>query len=144
MNVLIVSRKEATRAWVRSALGPAYNVAAADDGLAALAHARAGEVDLVIADETSEPYGAFGLSRELKLLADAPGVIVLLERAQDAWLAGWSGADRWFVQPVDPFELAAAARDVVAARGGAAALADLDDPGRDDAGSDQPAEPVLG
>jgi DNA-binding response OmpR family regulator len=25
---------------------------------------------------------------------------------QDSWLARWSGADAWFVKPVDPFELA--------------------------------------
>ncbi|HEX9713085.1 MAG TPA: hypothetical protein VGB52_11135 [Actinomycetota bacterium] len=118
MNVLIVSRREQTRAWVRSALGPDFPAEDADDGLAALARARAGGIDLVVADETSEPYGAFGLCRELKLLPDAPGVIVQLERAQDVWLAGWSGADRWFVQPVDPFELAAAAREVTVARGG--------------------------
>jgi DNA-binding response OmpR family regulator len=37
-------------------------------------------------------------------------VIVILERAQDQWLAKWSGADRWLVRPVDPFELAEAVR----------------------------------
>ena len=33
--------------------------------------------------------------------------VVMLERPQDAWLAEWSGADAWFVKPVNPFELAA-------------------------------------
>jgi hypothetical protein len=32
--------------------------------------------------------------------------VILLERSQDAWLAKWSGADAWFVKPVNPFELA--------------------------------------
>jgi DNA-binding response OmpR family regulator len=32
--------------------------------------------------------------------------VILLERRHDAWLATWSGADAWFVKPVDPFELA--------------------------------------
>jgi DNA-binding response OmpR family regulator len=32
--------------------------------------------------------------------------VILLERMHDAWLAKWSGADAWFVKPVDPFELA--------------------------------------
>ena len=62
--------------------------------------------DVVIADETTASFGAFGLSRELKMMSDPPRVIVILERSQDIWLAKWSGADRWFVRPVDPFELA--------------------------------------
>ena len=33
-------------------------------------------------------------------------IVILLERSHDAWLARWSGADAWFVKPVDPFELA--------------------------------------
>jgi DNA-binding response OmpR family regulator len=33
-------------------------------------------------------------------------IMILLERSHDAWLARWSGADAWFVRPVDPFELA--------------------------------------
>jgi len=33
-------------------------------------------------------------------------IVILLERKQDAWLARWSGADAWFVEPVDPFALA--------------------------------------
>ena len=50
---------------------------------------------------------AFALARDLKGATEPfPGVIViLLERPQDAWLAEWSGADAWFVKPVNPFEL---------------------------------------
>lgn len=136
MNALIVSRLPQRVAWARSALGLAYAVEEADNGLAALVRARAGGIDVVIADETTEPYGAFGLSRELKLLADAPAVIVLLDRAQDAWLARWSGADRWLLQPADPFELAAAAREVLKDRHAAAAAARPDTVGT--------AEPVAG
>jgi hypothetical protein len=33
-------------------------------------------------------------------------IVILLERKHDAWLARWSGADAWFVRPVDPFALA--------------------------------------
>ena len=32
--------------------------------------------------------------------------MIVLERKHDAWLARWSGANAWFVRPVDPFELA--------------------------------------
>lgn len=119
-------------------LGPDWAAEEAADGLAALRAARAAEVDVVIADETTEPYGAFGLTRELKLLADAPAVIILLERAQDAWLARWAGADRWLLRPYDPFELAAAARELADERSG---------PGADDgeqAEETDEAEPVAG
>ena len=30
----------------------------------------------------------------------------MLERKHDVGLARWSGADAWFVRPVDPFQLA--------------------------------------
>jgi DNA-binding response OmpR family regulator len=33
-------------------------------------------------------------------------IVILLERRHDEWLARWSGADAWFVKPVDPFEIA--------------------------------------
>ena len=63
---------------------------------------------MIVADEIATRAGAFGLARTLRDALDPyTGVIViLLERKHDAWLAGWSGADAWFVKPVDPFELA--------------------------------------
>jgi len=64
--------------------------------------------EVVVADEIASRAGAFALAKSLRDDADPfPGVIViLLERTHDAWLARWSGADAWFVKPVDPFELA--------------------------------------
>jgi len=106
MILLIVSRSERARAWMRRALDPAWEIDEASNGLEALKRARDdGDYDLVIADETTEPFGAFGLARELKILPEPPAVIVLLERTQDNWLAKWSGTDRWLTQPIDPFEL---------------------------------------
>jgi len=117
MNVLIVSRSERARAWMRRALDPAWEVDETSNGLEALKRARdEGDYDLVIADETTEPFGAFGLARELKILPDPPAAIVLLERTQDTWLAKWSGTDRWLTQPIDPFELARTARELLAER----------------------------
>lgn len=116
--VLVVSEDPATADWVRKALGPACSIEHAVDGRAALRRVEE-DFDLVIADETTGSYGAFGLARELKFSPDAPAVIVLLERAQDAWLAKWSGADRWLLRPIDPFELAAVAAELTSA--GAAA-----------------------
>ena len=64
--------------------------------------------DVIVADEIASRAGAFALAKQLRDANDPyPGVIViLLERKHDAWLAEWSGADAWFVKPVDPFELA--------------------------------------
>ncbi len=125
MDILIVSRSERARAWIRRALDPAYQIDEASNGLEALKRARGEGYDLVIADETTEPFGAFGLARELKILPYPPAVIVLLERPQDTWLAKWSGADRWLTQPIDPFELNRAAREL---------LAELQETGPTDAG----------
>lgn len=117
MILLIVSRSERARAWMRRALDPAWEVDEASNGLEALKRARDdGDYDLVIADETTEPFGAFGLARELKILPEPPAVIVLLERTQDNWLAKWSGTDRWLTQPIDPFELVRTARELLAER----------------------------
>ena len=64
--------------------------------------------DVVVADEITSTAGAFALAKELKEAARPfPGrVIVFLDRRQDGWLARWSGADAWFVKPVNPFEVA--------------------------------------
>jgi len=118
MNVLVVSRSERARAWIRRSLDHDLQIDEASNGLEALKRAREeGDYDLVIADETTEPFGAFGLARELKILAEPPAVIVLLERPQDTWLAKWSGADRWLTQPIDPFELKKTSRELLAERG---------------------------
>jgi len=125
MDILIVSRSERARAWIRRALEPSYQIDEASNGLEALKRARDEGYDLVIADETTEPFGAFGLARELKILPYPPAVIVLLERPQDVWLAKWSGADRWLTQPIDPFELNRTGREL---------LAELESTGPSDAG----------
>jgi DNA-binding NarL/FixJ family response regulator len=64
--------------------------------------------EIVVADEIASRAGAFALARELKGAAPPfPGrVVIVLERRQDEWLAAWSGADAWFVKPINPFELA--------------------------------------
>lgn len=119
MKTLIASEDPRARAWVRGALGVGVQTAEAHDGNEARRIIAKERPDLVICDETMEPYGAFGLTRDLKGAPDPPAVIVLLERAQDTWLAKWSGADRWLLRPVDPFELAETARELTGERQGA-------------------------
>lgn len=82
----------------------------ARDGLEGIAMARRHSPQVVIADEIMSRAGAFALARDLKGSSPpfAGAVFILLERREDEWLARWSGADAWFVKPVDPFELASA------------------------------------
>ena len=79
----------------------------AANGNDALVLAEAHHPDLVVAEALTPPYGAFGLTRDLKSNPEtACPVIVVLNRFQDEWLGRWSGADALVNQPVDPFALA--------------------------------------
>ncbi|MGH2794912.1 MAG: hypothetical protein ACRDKG_11480 [Actinomycetota bacterium] len=110
MKILIVSEDPRRVDWVRASVGGDATYLSASNGLDALRVVGEDRPDIVIADQTTESFGAFGLSRELKMREDAPWVVVILERPDDWWLARWSGADRWFVRPVNPFELAETVR----------------------------------
>ena len=115
MDVLLVSpdpaSRELTALAVRSIerrVGSELRFRAAKNGDLGIRAALRDRPQIVIADEIASRAGAFALAKALR---DDPvpytGVIViLLERKHDAWLARWSGADAWFVRPVDPFELA--------------------------------------
>jgi len=90
------------------ALGEQLEFIEARNGKEGIARAWRHAPEVVVADEITSPAGAFALAKDLKE-TDPPfrgAVIILLERSQDAWLARWSGADAWFVKPVNPFELA--------------------------------------
>jgi DNA-binding response OmpR family regulator len=116
VDVLLVSpdprSRELTALAVRSierALGTALRFRAAKDGELGIRAARRDRPEVIVADEIASRAGAFALAKELREGAAEPydGVIViLLERKHDSWLARWSGADAWFVKPVDPFALA--------------------------------------
>lgn len=89
-------------------LGTTLEFVEATDGERGLALALRERPEVIVADEIASRAGAFALAKDLRGASDPyPGVIViLLERRHDAWLAKWSGADAWFVKPVDPFEVA--------------------------------------
>lgn len=115
MEVLLVSPDERTRELmalvVRSIerrLGSELRFRAARNGELGTNAALRDRPEIVVADELASRAGAFALAKALRDDADAyHGVIVVfLERKHDAWLAKWSGADAWFVKPVDPFEVA--------------------------------------
>jgi DNA-binding response OmpR family regulator len=88
--------------------------------------------EVVVADEIASRAGAFAMARDLRGATEPfEGVIViLLDRPHDAWLARWSGADAWFVKPVDPFALADRVDELLRGR--------LSGPGRDAAAGTRP------
>lgn len=125
MKVLLVSPDPESRELMRLAvasierrLGRELEFVEAADGEQGLRVAFRERPDAVVADEIASRMGAFALAKDLRGAEEPyPGAIVIvLERRQDAWLAKWSGADAWFVKPVDPFELADRLLELVSTR----------------------------
>ena len=115
MDVLLTSPDPASRELMALAvrsierrLGEELRFMAAANGELGIRAALRERPDIVVADEIASRAGAFALAKALRDDADpfVGAIVILLERRQDAWLAGWSGADAWFVKPVDPFEVA--------------------------------------
>ena len=72
-------------------------------------------LDLFILDGEATPEGGMGLARQLKdELFNCPPSLLIVARAQDAWLAGWSRADGVVTHPIDPFTLAKSAANLLA------------------------------
>jgi DNA-binding response OmpR family regulator len=125
VKVLLVSPDPASRELMRVALagierrlGEPLEFLEADDGEQGVLTARHQAPAAVVADEIASRMGAFGLARDLRgaLEPYEGAIVILLDRKQDAWLARWSGADAWFVKPVDPFELADRLEELMAAK----------------------------
>lgn len=93
---------------VRRSAGEPVELFEAENGVAGMAAARRLAPRVVVVDEIMSRAGAFAVARDLKgsIPPFEGAVVILLERSQDEWLARWSGADAWFVKPVDPFRLA--------------------------------------
>lgn len=69
--------------------------------------------DLVILDGEANPAGGLGIARQMKdEIFQAPPVLVLTGRPQDAWLATWSRAEAAVSHPIDPLRLAEAVIDL--------------------------------
>ena len=125
MKVLLVSVDPKVREimalvtrGVRRRLDEPFQSMEASDGVQGIAKAWRDLPDVVIVDEIASRAGAFAVAKDLKG-ADPPfpgAVVILLERPQDTWLARWSGADAWFVKPVNPFDLAETVAEFTANR----------------------------
>jgi DNA-binding response OmpR family regulator len=115
MDVLLVSPDHESRAMMRlivrsieRAVGSPLRFLEASDGEEGARTGLRARPDAIVADEIASRAGGFALARALRGDPDPYDgpIVILLERRQDAWLARWSGADAWFVKPVDPFEVA--------------------------------------
>jgi DNA-binding response OmpR family regulator len=126
VRVLLVSPDTNARDLMRVAVGslerrlgePVSFLDAPDGELGARVGLRE-RPDAVVADEIASRAGAFSMAKDLR---GAPNpylgpIVIILERKHDAWLARWSGADAWFVRPVDPFALADRLVELIGSRG---------------------------
>lgn len=121
MTLLLYSDDRTTREKVRLALGrrpaadvPEIEIVECATWPAALKVMDAGGIDLAIMDGESAPYGGLGLARQVKdEIYQAPPVLVLIGRPQDAWLATWSKAEAAVAHPLDPIVLAQTVADLM-------------------------------
>lgn len=74
--------------------------------------------DIVVVDLQTGSAGGYDLSKDMQYTGDAPSipVLLLLDRAQDAWLAKQSGASAYLVKPLDAGELARSVLELCSAR----------------------------
>ena len=114
LKVLLYSDDVNTRDQVRLALGPTPHpdlppieyVEVATEPMV-IAHMDAGGIDLAILDGEAVPAGGMGIAKQLKdEIYNCPPLMVLIGRAQDAWLATWSRADAAVLYPLDPIQVA--------------------------------------
>ncbi|UED83729.1 hypothetical protein [Streptomyces profundus] len=115
-TVLVYSDDVNTREQVRLAAGrrPATDLPAVEyiecaTLPALLSILERGGVDVCVLDGEAAPAGGMGACRQIKdEIFECPPVLLLIGRAQDAWLASWSRAEAAVAHPLDPAELTAA------------------------------------
>ncbi|QEV17703.1 hypothetical protein [Streptomyces alboniger] len=113
-TVLVYSDNASTREQVRLATGrrPATDVPEVEfiecaTLPAVLKHLDQGGVDACVLDGEAKPAGGMGVCRQIKdEIFQAPPVLLLIGRPQDAWLATWSRAEAAVTLPVEPVEFA--------------------------------------
>ncbi|HVL82306.1 MAG TPA: hypothetical protein VM840_12030 [Actinomycetota bacterium] len=118
MRVLLVDKNVYDlEAMCLALTSPDIEVQTSHDGDRALLAAMGDPPSVVVAASSLGQMGGFALSRELKMLhdrGDIPyvGVVVLLERDVDEWLARWSRCDAYRTKPVDLDELELLVREL--------------------------------
>ncbi|MFJ2770126.1 hypothetical protein [Streptomyces sp. NPDC087300] len=113
-TVLVYSDNASTREQVRLATGrrPATDVPGVEfvecaTPAAVLKELDRGGIDVCVLDGEARPAGGMGVCRQIKdEVFQAPPVLLLIGRPQDAWLATWSRAEAAVTLPVEPVEFA--------------------------------------
>lgn len=113
LQILVYSDNPQTREAVRLALGKRVHPDLPELGYLDVATAPmvikqldAGGFDLAILDGEATPAGGMGVAKQIKdEIADAPPILVLTGRPDDAWLATWSRAEAAVPHPIDPIRL---------------------------------------
>ena len=114
LRVLVYSDDRDVRAAVITALGarphpdlPAFEYVEVATEPVVWQQLDDAKADLVILDGEATPAGGMGIARQMKdEIYNAPPVLVITGRPQDAWLATWSRAEAVVSQPLDPIHLA--------------------------------------
>lgn len=110
LKVLVYSDDSTVRASIRTALGRRPAVGISDVEIlecatepAVIKAADSRRFDVAILDGEAVPAGGLGVCRQLKdEIFNCPPILVVVGRAQDQWLATWSGADAIVAHPIDP------------------------------------------
>lgn len=115
LHIALYSDDASVRSTVRTALGQKLYPNGEELSITEFATADAlklyvdskKKIDLFILDGEATPEGGMGISKQLKdEVFNCPPVLLIVARAQDAWLAGWSRADGIVSHPIDPFTIA--------------------------------------
>lgn len=121
LQIALYSDDSSVRGTVSKALGqrispdlPAHEITEFATGPALRAKVDSGKnFDLYILDGESVPEGGMGIAKQLKdEVFNCGVVIVMVGRASDAWLAGWSRAEGVVSHPLDPFTLASTVAEI--------------------------------
>ena len=125
LKIALYSDDSSVRKSVIAALGREINQALGEHTITEFATADAlrlkvdagAAFDLFILDGEATPEGGMGVAQQLKdeVFNCAP-ILLIVARAQDAWLAGWSRADAIISHPIDPFTIAKKSGDLLAQR----------------------------
>ncbi|SEE61540.1 hypothetical protein [Jiangella alba] len=115
-TILVYSDDRTTREQVRLAIGrrpaadlPKVEFVEVATPAVAMRTLDAGGIDIAVLDGEAVPAGGMGLARTIKEeIYNAPPVLVLIGRPQDAWLATWSRAEAVVSHPLDPIAVASA------------------------------------
>ncbi|TDD66705.1 response regulator transcription factor [Jiangella aurantiaca] len=124
MTILVYSDDRTTREQVRLAVGrrpaadlPKVEFVEVATHAAVIRRLDAGGIDVAVLDGEAVPSGGMGLARTIKEeIYNAPPVLVLIGRPQDAWLATWSRAESVVSHPLDPIAVASAVADLMRRR----------------------------